>query len=265
MTSQTTLPGFQHLLAVVKALRDPQTGCPWDLKQTHHSLRPFVLEEAYEVVDAIDSGEAAALKEELGDLLLQVVLHAQLSTDSGGFTADDVAQEIADKLIRRHPHVFGDVEVHSAEEVTSNWQKIKAQEKGLSQNSVMEGLKADGPALSHALKVSKKAVGVGFEWPDFESLWACVLSEHDEFRHERDQNAPFERLEDELGDILFATVNLARYHQIDPEIALHKATQKFIKRFQTMERLSEKPLQDQSFETLDALWTQAKQTLQASL
>jgi XTP/dITP diphosphohydrolase len=256
--SQQPLAGFEKLLSVVRQLRNPEGGCPWDLKQTHESLRSYVLEEAYEVVDAIDTGDVQHIKEELGDLLLQVALHSQLAAEANQFTADEVAEGIAEKLIRRHPHVFGSVEVSTAEEVTANWQKIKAAEKGEQPQSVMADVPKGIPALSRALKVSKRAVGEGFEWPNFEALWDCVMSEYQEFRQELAQEAPFENLEDEMGDILFASVNLARYHGIDPELALNRATQKFIKRYQTMERLSDSPLNQQSFETLDALWHQAK-------
>jgi XTP/dITP diphosphohydrolase len=253
-----TLSGFEKLLAVIRQLRDPESGCPWDLKQTHKSLRPYMLEEAYEAVNAIDSGEPEAIKEELGDVLLQVVLHAQLASEAGFFTADDLAHGIAEKLIRRHPHVFGGASADTAEEVSANWEKIKTLEKKASDKSVMVDIPLGIPALSRALKVSRRAVGEGFEWPDAESLWSCVMSEFEEFRQELAQNAPFENLEEELGDILFAVVNLARTHGIDPETALNRATNKFIRRFQTMERLSEKPLKDQDFETLDDLWRQSK-------
>jgi XTP/dITP diphosphohydrolase len=256
---QNELSGFHKLLSVVARLRDPEGGCPWDLKQTHQSLRPYILEESYEMVDAIDSGDIDHIKEELGDVLLQVVLHAQLAQDAGNFTADEVAHGIAEKLIRRHPHVFADTKVDSAEEVTANWEQIKIAEKGENApKSIMEDIPKGLPALSRALKVSKRAVGEGFEWPDFDSLWACVMSEYDEFRHELEVKAPFENLEDELGDILFATVNLARYQKIDPEVALNKATNKFIRRYQAMEQISDKPLKEQPFETLDDLWNQAK-------
>ncbi len=262
MTS-SDLPGFHKLLDVVRQLRDPERGCPWDLKQTHQSLRPYMLEEAYEAVEAIDSGDLPHLKEELGDVLLQVMLHSQLASERGDFTADTVADAIAEKLIRRHPHVFGEVQVDSAEAVTANWEKIKAAEKGNVSASVMDDVPKGLPALSRALKVSKRAVKEGFEWPDFESLWVCVMSEYEEFREERDANAPFENLEDELGDILFATVNLARYHGIDPEVALNRATNKFIRRYRAMETLSEKPLNAQPFEVLDDLWNRAKASTRA--
>lgn len=257
--STDSLAGFQKLLDVVAQLRDPDHGCPWDLKQTHQSLRPYFLEETYEAVEAINENDPVHLKEELGDVLLQICLHAQLATEAGQFTADEVAQGIAEKLIRRHPHVFGELQIDTAEAVTANWEKIKAAERGNPEVvSTMDKLPQGLPALMLALEVSKRAVKQGFEWPDFESLWACVMSEFDEFRADLDSQAPFENLEDELGDILFASVNLARYHGVNPEIALHKATQKFIRRYQTMETLSNKPINEQSFEQLDDLWSQAK-------
>lgn len=253
------LPGIRKLLDVVGRLRDPQTGCPWDLKQTHQSLRPYMLEEAYEAVEAMENADTAHLREELGDVMLQIALHSQIASEAGHFDMDAVADGIAEKLIRRHPHVFGEVSVSSAEEVTANWERIKAREKGhTNETSVMKDVPQGQPALSRALEVSKRAVGEGFEWPDFESLWACVMSEYDEFRQALEAGEAFDKLEDELGDILFATVNLARYHSIHPEVALNRATNKFIRRYQTMERLSAVPLKEQSFEALDALWSQAK-------
>lgn len=259
-------PGLHRLYHVVQKLRDPDGGCPWDLKQTHASLRPFVLEEAYELVEAITEGDTEHMKEELGDVLLQVFLHAQIASDENRFTVDDVAGGIADKLVRRHPHVFGDVQVNSAEEVTDNWRKLKAAERGETETpkeSAMDGVPQGIPALSRALKVSRRAVREGFEWPNFESLWACVLSEFDEFKHERDTQAPFDQLEDEMGDILFASVNLARFHNIDPEVALHRATEKFMRRYRKMEQLTESPLNTLDFDTLDALWAEAKRHLQS--
>jgi MazG family protein len=267
------LAGIEKLVRVIAHLRHPEHGCPWDLKQTHTSLKPHLLEESYECLEAIDSGQPHWIQEELGDVLLQVVLHAQLAKDAGTFDFDDVAQGIADKLVRRHPHVFGDVQVDSAEAVTRNWQAIKAQEKREKNagdslgdstllDSVLKEVKRGQPALSRALDTSKRAVKVGFEWPNFESLWACVMSEYDEFRAEVDQGGSFERLEEELGDILFASVNLARQFKIDPEIALTRATDKFTRRFQRMERLAEnrqQPLESLDFQAWDDLWNQAKQ------
>ena len=263
--------GIEKLVRVIEHLRHPEHGCPWDLKQTHTSLKPHLLEESYECLEAIDSGHPDLIQEELGDVLLQVVLHAQLAKDAGQFDFEAVAQGIADKLVRRHPHVFGDVQVDSAEAVTQNWQAIKAQEKreknehqhteAVEIDSILNPVKRGQPALSRALDTSKRAVKVGFEWPNFESLWACVMSEYDEFRAEVDSGGPFERLEEELGDILFASVNLARQFKIDPEIALTKATDKFTRRFQRMEMLAHKhqqPLESLDFQAWDDLWNQAK-------
>ncbi len=269
------LDGWPRLLAVIACLRNPEGGCPWDLKQTHQTLRPYMLEEAYEAVEAMgatDNDASKAICEELGDVLLQVVLNAQIAKDNGDFDINDVAIGIADKLIRRHPHVFSDVSVDSADEVTKNWQAIKQDEKAntgdkTSFESTLDGVSTGQPALQQALDTSKKAVAVGFEWPNFESLWACVTSELDEFLAEHNNHAPIEKLEDELGDILFASVNLARHHKINPEIALVRATQKFKTRFKMMEQLAQQrqpkqPLKDTlealTFEEWDALWEEAK-------
>lgn len=264
--------GIEKLEEVIAHLRHPQHGCPWDLKQTHQSLKPHLLEESYECLEAIDSHQPDLIKEELGDVLLQVVLHAQLAKDAGQFDFQEVSEAIADKLIRRHPHVFGDVNVSGAEEVTLNWQAIKQAEKAAAgkietSQSILSGVPRHVPSLSRALETSRRAVKVGFEWPDFDSLWACVMSEYTEFRAEVDQHSPFERLEEEMGDILFATVNLARQFKIDPEVALSRATDKFTRRFQEMERLAgDRPLESLDFETWDDLWNQAKaHCAQASL
>jgi tetrapyrrole methylase family protein / MazG family protein len=258
------LTGIEKLVAVVAQLRHPEQGCPWDLKQTHASLKPYMLEEAYEAIEAIDSGEPESLKEELGDVLLQVVLHAQLAQDVGVFDFSQVCQGIADKLIRRHPHVFGESTVSDAEGVVNQWEAIKKTEKqqeavSTEKQSILHGVPKNLPALSRALETSKRAVKVGFEWPSIESLWECVMSEFAEFKHEADHHQPFERLEEEMGDIFFATVNLARHYKIDPEVALTRATAKFTQRFQAMERLvGERSLESLDFETWDHLWNQAK-------
>lgn len=277
-----SLKGIDKLLAVVSQLRNPDGGCPWDLKQTHQSLRPYLLEESYEAVEALTEGNKDLICEELGDVLLQVALHAQIAQDNRDFTFSDVAEGIADKLIRRHPHVFSDVSVENAEEVTQNWEAIKKQEKAVSQKdsgsieeSILKGVKANQPALSRALETSKKAVKVGFEWPDFNTLWQCVMSEYDELQEVLGESETLEamteeqrsRVEDELGDIFFASVNLARYLKVNPEVALTLSTDKFTRRFQSMEQLiaeryEGRPLEDIyegiSFEEWDALWNQAK-------
>lgn len=246
---------ISELIDVIAKLRAPD-GCQWDREQTHKSLRPNMLEEAYEAVDAMDSGDMKHLKEELGDVLLQVVLHAQIASEEGAFNIEDVAKGLKDKLIHRHPHVFGDVKVNSTKEILDNWDKLKAEEKQ-HRKSAMDGISKSQSALMSAQKISKKAVKTGFEWPNEESLYECIFSEFDEFKEAvKDQNK--EHMEEEFGDILFATVNLARWNKIDAEQALLKANKKFMARFRKMEELATKPLSEYSFEEYDALWKSAK-------
>ncbi|HIS36744.1 TPA: nucleoside triphosphate pyrophosphohydrolase [Candidatus Scatousia excrementigallinarum] len=246
---------ISELIDVIAKLRAPD-GCQWDREQTHKSLRPNMLEEAYEAVDAMDSGDMKHLKEELGDVLLQVVLHAQIASEEGAFNIEDVAKGLKDKLIHRHPHVFGDVKVKSTKEILDNWDKLKAEEKQ-HRKSVMDGISKSQSALMSAQKISKKAVKTGFEWPNENSLYECIFSEFDEFKEAvKEQNK--EHMEEEFGDILFATVNLARWNKIDAEQALLKANKKFMARFRKMEELATKPLSEYSFEEYDALWKSAK-------
>ncbi len=249
---------LEELIAVIAKLRAPD-GCQWDREQTHLSLRPNMLEEAYEAVDAIDDNDMVHLKEELGDVLLQVVLHAQIAKEEGAFTIEDVAKGIKDKLIHRHPHVFGDVKVNSTKDILDNWDKLKAEEKK-HRKSAMDGISRAQSALMSAQKISKKAVKTGFEWPDEQSLYDCIYSEFEEFKEaERAENR--ENMEEELGDILFAVVNLARWNKIDAEQALLKSNKKFMTRFRKMEELATKPLTEYSFEEFDALWKKAKKTV----
>lgn len=249
---------LEELIEVIRRLRAPD-GCQWDREQTHQSLKPNMLEEAYEAVDAMDDNDMVHLKEELGDVLLQVVLHAQIASEKGDFNIEDVAQGIKDKLIHRHPHVFGNQTVSSTDEILANWEKLKAEEKK-HRKSAMDGISKSQSALMTAQKISKKAVKTGFEWPSEDSLYKCVFSEFDEFKEacqEQDKN----HMEEELGDILFAVVNLARWNKIDAEQALLKSNKKFEKRFRKMEELATKPLEDYSFEEFDQLWKQAKKEL----
>uniref|UniRef100_UPI004027A4E0 nucleoside triphosphate pyrophosphohydrolase n=1 Tax=Candidatus Scatousia sp. TaxID=3085663 RepID=UPI004027A4E0 len=246
---------ISELIDVIARLRAPD-GCQWDREQTHKSLRPNMLEEAYEAVDAIDSGNMKHLKEELGDVLLQVVLHAQIASEEGAFTIEDVAKGLKDKLIHRHPHVFGNVKVNSTKEILDNWDKLKAEEKQ-HRKSAMDGISKSQSALMSAQKISKKAVKTGFEWPNEKSLYECIFSEFNEFKEAvKEQNK--DHMEEEFGDILFATVNLARWNKIDAEQALLKANKKFMTRFRKMEELAAKPLNDYSFEEFDDLWKSAK-------
>ena len=249
---------LEELIDVVAKLRAPD-GCPWDREQTHTSLRPNMLEEAYEAVDAIDENNMAHLREELGDVLLQVLLHSQIASESNKFTLDDVAKELKEKLIHRHPHVFGTAKINNADDVLKTWDKLKSEEK-TERKSTMDGLSRSQAALISAQKISKRAVKTGFEWPNEESLYDCVMSEIEEFKEaeiEKDKN----HMEEEMGDILFAIVNLARWNKIDAEQALLKANKKFEKRFRKMEDLATKPLNDYSFEEFDNLWKQAKKSL----
>ncbi len=249
---------LEELIAVIAKLRAPD-GCPWDREQTHSSLRPNMLEEAYEAVDAIDDNDMAHLREELGDVLLQVVLHSQIASENGDFTIEDVAKELKEKLIHRHPHVFGSAKIGSAEDVKDAWDKLKAEEK-TERKSAMDGISRCQAALISAQKISKKAVKTGFEWPSEESLYECIMSEFDEFKQAKAEGDKV-HMEEEFGDILFATVNLARWNKIDAEQALLKANKKFETRFRKMEELANKPLNEYSFEEFDTLWRQAKKEL----
>lgn len=250
---------FKELIEVIAKLRAPD-GCPWDREQTHMTLRPNMLEEAYEAVDAIDSKDMDNLKEELGDVLLQIVLHAQIASEEGAFNIEDVARELKEKLIHRHPHVFGNAKVKSADDVVVNWDKLKQEEKTY-RKSVMDGISKSQSALMSAQKISKKAVKVGFEWPSEQSLYECIQSEFDEFKEAASEGNK-DHMEDEFGDILFAVVNLARWNKIDAEQALLRANKKFMTRFRKMEELAVKPLCEYSFEEYDNLWKQAKHAIQ---
>lgn len=246
---------LEKLIEIVETLRS-ENGCQWDREQTHQSLRPNMLEEAYEAVDAIDENNISNLKEELGDVLLQVVLHAQIAKDNGNFDIEDVAKELSKKLIHRHPHVFGETKVKSTDEIVDNWDKLKKEEK-TDRKSILDGISKSQSALMSAQKISKKVVKVGFEWDSEKSLKECIKSEYQEF-DEAVQAGDFSKMEDEMGDIFFATVNLARWHKIDAEQALLRANKKFTKRFKTMEKIAQKPLEEYSYEEFNNLWKQAK-------
>lgn len=249
---------LEELIAVIAKLRAPD-GCPWDRAQTHASLRPNMIEEAYEAVDAIDDNDMKHLREELGDVLLQVLLHSQIASEDGDFTIEDVAKELKDKLIHRHPHVFGNAHLSTPDEVKDAWDKLKAEEK-THRKSAMDGISRCQAALISAQKISKRAVKTGFEWPNEDSLYDCIYSEFDEFKQAKLEGNQA-HMEEEFGDILFATVNLARWNKIDAEQALLKANKKFEKRFRKMEELAVKPLDEYSFEEFDALWKQSKRAI----
>ena len=246
---------FKELVEIIARLR-AKDGCQWDREQTHSTLRPNMIEEAYEAVDAIDDNDLKHLQEELGDVLLQVLLHSQIASEEGAFSIEDVSRELKEKLIHRHPHVFGNVKVNSTDDILNNWDKLKAEEK-THRKSAMDGISKAQSALMSAQKISKRAVKTGFEWPNEKSLYDCIYSEFEEFK-EAEAEGDREHMEEEYGDILFATVNLARWNKIDAEQALLKANKKFMKRFRKMEELATKPLNDYSFEEYDALWKQSK-------
>lgn len=247
---------LDRLVTIVDRLLGPG-GCPWDQKQTHDSLKKYLLEEAYEVIDAIESGSSEALREELGDLLLQPAMHGQISRCRGGFDTFDAADAIVEKLIRRHPHVFGDVSVSDADEVLRNWDRIKQDEKDDASRSILAGVPRSMPALHRAYEVSKRAVRVGFEWPSIEEIFEKLAEEEAELR-EAIAAGDRREIEAELGDLFFTLVNIARWAKVEPEEALRKMVDRFTARFQTMERQASKPLSELSFEEWDELWVQAK-------
>jgi XTP/dITP diphosphohydrolase len=257
---------FQKLTNVVAQLRNPEGGCPWDLAQTPETLIPYIIEEAYETVDAIRQGNSDAIADELGDLLLQVVLQSQLANESQQFSLTNVAEGIAAKLIRRHPHVFGDVQVSSVEEVHTNWEKIKAAEKGESEaiaevlSHKLQRYARRLPPLMAGLKLSEKAAAAGFEWPDMNGVWAKFYEELSEFQEALLNGDPVEQ-EAELGDLIFTLVNIARWCQIDPAAALHQTNLKLIERIRLIESKAEKPLSEYALEELEQLWQAAKQQL----
>jgi XTP/dITP diphosphohydrolase len=266
VSASTAVEALQQLIDVVAQLRSPQGGCPWDLAQTPQTLIPYVIEEAYEVVDAIQTGKKAAIAEELGDLLLQVVLQAQIASEQSDFSLTEVAQGITQKLIRRHPHVFGNVEVQSIEEVHENWGQIKAAEKGEDPPEAqrlshkLSRYARSLPPLMAAMKISQKAAAAGFEWENIDGVWAKFQEELAEFQHALLHEDPADQ-EAELGDLLFTIINLARWYNLDPTAALQGTNQRFIQRLSQMETVAERPLSAYTLDELENLWQQAKARL----
>ncbi|WP_413304787.1 nucleoside triphosphate pyrophosphohydrolase [Bacillus sp. 1P10SD] len=252
---------FSKLRDIIAILRGPD-GCPWDKKQTHESLKRYLIEETYEVIEAIDSGDIDHLIEELGDVLLQVMLHAQIGEDDGYFSVDDVIEGLSAKMIRRHPHVFGNGKAENAEEVVQNWQAIKEQEKGKSPSSLLEGVSKSQPNLLRAYELQKKAAKVGFDWQEITPALEKVKEELDEFIHELNgTDDGLELAKKEFGDILFAFVNVARFLKIHPEEALFETNEKFIRRFQYVEenvKESGRAFEEHTLEQLDKYWDDAK-------
>lgn len=255
---------MQQLIEIMQRLRDPDNGCPWDVEQNFSTIAPFTIEEAYEVADAIERGEMVDLKDELGDLLFQVVFHSQMAKEQGSFDFADVHQTICDKMIRRHPHVFGDLEIKDADHQKSVWEDYKtAERKQKGENSLMDGIPAGMAELTRAIKLQKRAGKVGFDWGSPEP----VLDKFDEELTEmREAMASGDRdaMEDELGDILFVATNLARQLDIDPGTALRRGNAKFEKRFRAMEDVvgGHDGLAEMGLDELEALWQKVKKTNQ---
>jgi MazG family protein len=259
------------LLQIMARLRDLDTGCPWDREQDFSTIVPYTIEEAYEVADAIDRGDMAALKEELGDLLLQVVFHARMAEEAGHFAFDDVATAINDKMVRRHPHVFGDAQLPperpegpavrgSVSAQNEAWETHKAAERAASgvADSVLDGIALAFPALLRAGKMSRRAARIGFDWPDARAVIPKIAEEIAEIEAEIDDGAAPARLEDEVGDLLFAAANLARKLNVEPETALRRATAKFERRFRRVEALAAERGIGSDLDALEALWQQVK-------
>ncbi|WP_199623979.1 bifunctional methyltransferase/pyrophosphohydrolase YabN [Paenibacillus alkalitolerans] len=257
---------FERLHEIVAKLRSPE-GCPWDREQTHKSLRKYFIEETFEAVETIDADDPDAMREELGDVLLQIMLHSQIEEESGTFTVWDVVAGLAEKLVRRHPHVFGTREVEGVEDVLKTWQEVKAEEKRQkgdeSQVSVLDGIPSGLPGLMRAVELQKKAAKVGFDWESPEQIADKIIEELREFQTELASRAPVEKLVDELGDLLFAVVNLARFLKIDPEEAISGTNRKFLQRFRYIEqqlRLRGKSFDQTDIQELELYWQEAKRS-----
>jgi MazG family protein len=258
--NKETGKAFEELVEIMHRLRSPE-GCPWDREQTLESVKKYVIEETYEVVDAIDANDMDELRGELGDLMLQIVFQSELADEQGSFDVKDVIDGISAKLIRRHPHVFGDASVADAEEVLHRWEQIKRAEKGYEhRTSVLDGVPNHFPALMLAMEISKRAAKTGFEWPNL----PAVVDKLDEETHELKAElvtGNTERIFEEVGDLLFTVVNIARWTKVDPEEALRAMTRRFGERFRCIEdaaRESGKPIEDMTIEEMDAVWERAK-------
>jgi ATP diphosphatase len=261
MRPRMARPGIDALLAIMARLRDPENGCPWDVKQDFASIAPYTIEEAYEVADAIDRGDFDDLRDELGDLLLQVVFHSQMAREQGRFDFGDVVAAICDKMTRRHPHVFGDADVRDADQQTKLWEAQKRSERGGDDRSALAGIARGLPEWQRALKLQKRAATVGFDWPAVGPVFDKLHEELDEVRAELATGADPARLTDEIGDVLFVCVNLARHARVDFSQALRAANAKFERRFRHMEASAAacgESLADLDLAAQEALWDRAK-------
>jgi nucleoside triphosphate diphosphatase len=254
--SKAEAPDITPLTNIMSRLRDPDGGCPWDVEQNFASIAPYTIEEAYEVADAIERGDMDALKDELGDLLLQVVFHSQMAAESANFDIKDVIDGICDKMIRRHPHVFGDLSAESPSAVVTNWENIKAAERSDHEDaSALAGVAKALPALLRAQKIQKRAARTGFDWPDVSGAKAKIFEEIEEV----DTASSQEERADEIGDLLFAVVNMARFYDIDAETALKSANAKFERRFRAMEKMAGDGFGDLSLDAKEQHWQQVKE------
>ncbi len=260
---------FKQLTDTVSALRG-ENGCPWDKRQTRETLRPYLLEETYEVLDAIEANDAQALREELGDLLLQVLLHAQLASEEGTFTIENVVTDLNAKLIRRHPHVFDGGAARTEQAISHQWDEIKKQEKSMQcDQSVLDGVPSTMPALFRASKLQKRAAKTGFDWSTLDDVWKKLDEEIKEVHEaqtqlQTDNINGQQRIEEEIGDVLFTVVNLSRFLSVNPELALKGANERFVARFHHMEQAADtlgRNMKNMTLDDLDVLWNSAKEAL----
>lgn len=256
------MKNFDRLVEIVDKLRNPRNGCPWDIKQTPKSLIPNFIEELYETVEAIEQEDCQELQEELGDLLLHIVFQAQIAAEKNDFAIDDVLQTINEKLIRRHPHVFAEVNVENDQQVMHNWEKIKQKEKKKKRNSILDGIPKSMPALIVAYRMQEKAAAIGFDWQDVAPVIDKIREEIDELEEEIKQDDR-DKMEEEMGDLLFAIVNLSRKYRIDGETALRRANEKFERRFKAIEKYhidNNMKIDESNLEKLDEIWSLVKKT-----
>ncbi len=255
---------IENLIEIMAKLRTPETGCPWDLKQTYQSIVPYTIEEAYEVADAIEQGDFTELKKELGDLLFQVIFYAQLAKEEGRFDFNAVVDTVCEKLVRRHPHVFTTQQFNSDAEIKANWEQEKIKERTIKAGkplSILADIPKSMPALSQANKIQKRVAHVGFDWPDVSGAWEKVKEEVQEVEEEITQDPYSEKAAEEIGDLMFALVNVARKTKRDPEQLMRQANQKFEKRFSEVESIlnnSGIALEDASLIQMDEVWEQVK-------
>lgn len=251
-THEQKLEAFSRLLTIMEELR---AQCPWDKKQTIESLRNLTIEETYELADAIISNDLKGVKEEIGDLMLHMVFYAKIASETGDFDIADALHAICDKLVSRHPHIYGDVQVNGEEDVKRNWEQLKLKE---GKKSLLEGVPKGLPAMVKAYRMQEKTKQVGFEWENTEQVWQKVEEEIGELHSNIQSNAPQHEIEEEFGDVLFSLVNYARFIGVDPETALEKVNRKFKSRFEYIEAKAPKALQEMTLQEMDALWNEAK-------